>query len=198
MVEEINSGAAIYNKPEVHGVIHAGVGVSNLENSIAFYKTVLGFDKLLYEYEGYIPEINMIEGRSLPMKLAILERSYPEELNEDFLPAGIIKLFEAPGFNGRHIYHGRRWGDIGCMELSFDVSGLENVVSDIKSKGIKIYLPPVEIDMGTGSKGVIAYIQDPDGTIIELVEIKSVAWLSLAGFRRFAIPLLKLYDRVTG
>jgi hypothetical protein len=71
-------------------------------------------------------------------------------------------------------------------------------VNDIKSKGISIYLPPVEIDMGSGSKGVIAYIRDPDGTVIELVEIKTIAWLSVSSFKRFAIPILKLYDRLTG
>jgi predicted enzyme related to lactoylglutathione lyase len=74
------------------------------------------------------------------------------------------------------------------MELSMDVSNLKAVVAEIKAKGVEIYLPPIEIDMGSGSKGMIAYIRDPDGTIIELVEVKTVAWVSL----------LKAYDRITG
>lgn len=197
LVEEMD-GRQRYNKPEVRGVVHAGIGVSNMVESVRFYRTVLGFDRLLYEFEGNIQAVDLIEGRSLPMKLAILGRSQPGDVKETFLPAGMIKLFEVPGIKGRHIYSGRRWGDIGCMELGLDVTGLEEVVGEIQSKGVEIYLSPVEIDMGSGSKGVIAYIRDPDGTIIELVEIKTVAWLSAVRFKRFAIPLLRLYDRVTG
>ena len=71
-------------------------------------------------------------------------------------------------------------------------------VYTLAKKGLNIYLPPIEIDMGSGSKGVIAYIRDPDGTIIELVEVKKVAWLSMPNFRRVALPLIKVYDRLTG
>ena len=40
--------------------------------------------------------------------------------------------------------------------------------------------------MGSGSKGKVAYVRDPDGTIVEFVEIC-----------RVAMPALKLYDRLT-
>ncbi len=198
LIEDIKPGRPQYRKPEVQGVVHVGVGVSNLERSMRFYKSVLGFDRLLYKFQGYIPEMNELIGKPLPMKLAILERSRPYCRIHSFLPAGAIKLFEVPGYEGRHIYQGRRWGDIGCMELGLDVSNLEAVVDNVKGKGVKVYLPPVEIDMGSGSKGMIAYIRDPDGTIIELVEVKTVAWLSLSNFMRFAIPFLKAYDQFVG
>ncbi len=69
------------------------------------------------------------------------------------------------------------------MELAFDVSNLEAVVGDIKAKGVEVCLPPIDINMGSGSKGMIAYIRDPDGTIIELVEVKTVAWISMPAFK---------------
>ena len=49
---------------------------------------------------------------------------------------------------------------------------------DAKAKGAPVYLAPCEIDMGSGSKGKVAYILDPDGTIVEFVEI-----FSTRGFR---------------
>ncbi len=51
--------------------------------------------------------------------------------------------------------------------------------------------------MGSGSKGKVAYVRDPDGTIVEFVEICSIAWLSASTFMRVAMPALKLYDRLT-
>jgi len=43
----------------------------------------------------------------------------------------------------------------------------------------------------------VAYVCDPDGTIVEFVEICSIAWLSASTFMRVAMPELKLYDRLT-
>jgi catechol 2,3-dioxygenase-like lactoylglutathione lyase family enzyme len=188
LVEDIQPDRPQCRKPEVRGVVHVGVGVSDLERSKMFYESVLGFDKLLYEFQGHIPGMDQIIGSPLPMKLAILERSVPVHRLSGFLPDGALKLFEVPEYEGKHIYQGRRWGDIGCMELCMDVSNLEAVVAKMQAKGVEIYLPPVEIDMGSGSKGIVAYIRDPDGTIIELAEVKTVAWVSLPTFMRFVIP----------
>jgi len=80
--------------------------------------------------------------------------------------------------------------------VCLDVSDLMATVAAMREKGLSIYLPPVEINMGSGSKGLVAYIQDPDGTTIEFVEVKSIAWLSPAAFMRLAMPLLRLYDRL--
>ena len=198
LIEDIKPGRPQNRKAEVRGVVHVGVGVSNLERSRMFYESVLGFDKLLYEFQGHNPEMDPLTGSPLPMKLTILERSGPICRSAGLLPAGAIKLFEVPEHEGQHIYQGRRWGDIGCMELCMDVSDLEDVVAKMQAKGVEIYLPPVEIDMGSGSKGRVAYIRDPDGTIIELAEVKTVAWVSLSTFMRLVMPLLKAYDRLTG
>ena len=99
------------------------------------------------------------------------------------LPSGTLKLISVPDRKGGHIYTGRRWGDIGCMEFCMDVSNLEAAVEDAKNKGAPAYLQPCEVDMGSGSKGKVAYIRDPDGTIVEFVEIRSIGWVSASTFR---------------
>ncbi len=182
---------------EVHGVMHVGIGVSNLERSKAFYGSVLGFDRVLHEREGFIPAMDPVTGGALRMRLAILERSAPAcGPLASLLTRGIVKLFEFPDRKGKHLYAGRCWGDIGCMEVCLDVSDLMATVAAMREKGLQIYLPPVEINMGSGSKGLVAYIQDPDGTTIEFVEVKRIAGLSPAAFMRLAMPLLRLYDRL--
>ena len=197
LTEDSQPGVLDVPQAGVYGVTHVGIGVSNLDRSKEFYKTALGFDRLLYEFEGIVPEMESVAGRPLRAKMAILERSLPPTGSmANLLPRGVIKLYEVLDRKGRHIYDGRCWGDIGCMEMCLDVSNLLETVEAMKKKGIKIYLPPVEIGMGTGSKGLVAYIQDPDGTTIEFVEVKSVFWLSAASFMRVAMPIMRLYDRL--
>lgn len=201
LTEEVPAGGQARNgaKPAVFGLFHIGMGVSDLERSKTFYRNALGFDRVLFQFEGEMPEMEPVAGGLLRAKMAILERSQPPSGPLDgMLSRGVLKLFEVKDSRGCHAYEGRRWGDIGCMEFCMDVTDLPAVVADMKNKGIPIYLPPVEIDMGSGSKGMVAYVRDPDGSIVEFVEAKSIAWLGPRLFMTLAVPLLRLYDRLSG
>jgi catechol 2,3-dioxygenase-like lactoylglutathione lyase family enzyme len=197
LTEDVSPGNTGAARPAVRGVTHVGIGVSDLARSKEFYGAALGFDHVLYEHDGRMPEMDAVTGEARPMRMAILERSAPAcgPLAE-LLPRGVVKLFEVPGRNGKHLYDGRCWGDIGCMEVCLDVSDLMATVASMQQQGIEIYLPPVKINMGSGSRGLVAYVRDPDGTTIEFVEVQSIAWLPPALFMRTALPLLRLYDRL--
>lgn len=197
LVEEMESVHPAVGRPEIRGIQHVGIGVSNLSNAMAFYQSFLEFDRLIHTSEGHIPEMDALTHGPILFKTAILERSRPTQRASDFLPAGTVKLFEVPGYPGKHIYEGRRWGDIGCMEFCLDVTDIEATIAKINAGGIETFLNPAEIDMGSGTKGVVAYIRDPDGTTVELVEVRSVAWVSTPIFTRIALPFLRLYDRLT-
>ena len=197
LVEDIRPGQPSGGKPEVHGAIHVGIGVSDVERSKAFYGKVLGFDRQVYAFDGHDPDLDPISRGPLRVNVAILERSAPNRGAISELPSGTLKLISVPDQKGEHIYKGRRWGDIGCMEFCMDVSNLESTVEEAKGKGAPVYLPPCEIGMGSGSKGKVAYIRDPDGSIVEFVEICSIAWLSASAFMRVAMPVLKVYDRLS-
>ena len=197
LVEEIRPGEPAAKKPEVRGAFHVGIGVSDVERSKAFYGNVLGFDRQVYGFDGRNPDLDPVAGGPMRVQVAVLERSAANTAAISELPSGTVKLIAVPEQKGEHIYKGRRWGDIGCMEFCMDVSHLEGAVEAAKAKGAPVYLPPCEIGMGSGSKGKVAYIRDPDGTIVEFVEICSIAWLSASSFMRVAMPVLKLYDRLT-
>ncbi len=196
LVEDLHQGESISTKPEIHGIIHVGIGVSNMEKSEEFYKDVLGFDLSLYSHQGVISELDPVIGKSVSFNMKILERSASVPDPVAVLPAGIIKLIHVPEYQGKHIYKNRRWGDIGCMEFCMDVNDLNSLAEIIEKNGLNVFLSPVKIDMGSGSKGLVAYIRDPDGTLIEFVEIKTVAWISKNLFLRMIMPFLKLYDRI--
>ena len=98
----------------------------------------------------------------------VYSRLMPVPFREWLVSRG-IKLIEVPDGKGRHIYDGRSWGDVGCMEFCLDVSDLSSTVDVMEKKGIDLYFPPMELSMGTGSKGFFAYVRDADGTIVEFV-----------------------------
>lgn len=197
LTEDLQPGTPTPAKAEVHGVSHVGIGVSDLTQSTSFYQSVLEFDRLLCEFESIVPETDP-GGEPLRMKTALLERSADASGPlAGLLPRGAVKLIQIPAGPGRHIYDGRLWGDVGCMEFCLDVSDLLGTVALMKEKGVEIHLPPMEMSMGTGSKGFLAYIRDPDGTTVEFVEVQSIFWLSSSRFMRLAMPLLRLYDRLS-
>ena len=66
---------------------------------------------------------------------------------------------------------GRDTSDIGFMELSFDVSDIESTLDDMIKKGAKLIVPIFEQDMGMNTSAKFAYIKDPDGSKLELVEL---------------------------
>ena len=76
------------------------------------------------------------------------------------------------------MFEGRRWGDIGCMEFALDVTDLNGTFNNLLERGAMRYHPPTYIDMGSGSVGSFAYVKDPDGTTVELVEVKKAMYLS--------------------
>ncbi len=197
LTEDVKPGAAARAGAEVHGSSHVSIGVTDLKRSIAFYQSVLEFDRLVCEFDGIVPETEASGGDFQTRKTALLERSADATGPlAGLLPRGAVKLIEVPA-GARHLYEGRLWGDVGCMEFCLDVSDVPATVEVMKEKGVDIYLPPVEIGMGTGSKGLVAYIRDPDGTTVEFVEVQSIFWLSATRFMRIALPLLRLYDRLT-
>ena len=107
----------------------------------------------------------------------------------------------------RKIYEGRFWGDPGFIQVCFDVTGMDDMKVFCAEKGHPFTVdscPDGEIfDMGEAS-GRFAYIEDPDGTLIELVETGKVPVVKRLGVeidmtrRDPKKPLPKLLFRLMG
>ena len=157
------------------GIDYVAIGVSNLEQSITFYNTFLGYDIEIYKYEGECPEWDGLFGKDRKIKRALLQRSTkPQGPFRHFLKGGMIELIEVEGNSGKHNYEGRKWGDIGFMELCFDVSDIKGTVDALAAKGVQIAVPPYTQNMGQKTEATFAYIKDPDGSLLEFAEIKSL------------------------
>lgn len=160
-------------RPEVGGVRHVAIGVRDMERSLSFYRLVLGFEDTLYEFSGSLPEMEPVTGGK-ETEMVVLRHRPEGESALPLLESAVVKLVHTPKYRGKAIYEGRRWGDIGLMEMAFDVIDLPETVNRILARGAELYHPPTRVDMGSGTIGSFAYLKDPDGNVVELVEVEKV------------------------
>ncbi len=75
----------------------------------------------------------------------------------------------------------RLWGDLGYIHLCFDVQGMTNIRTKAKELGSPFTVDSSNsFDMGDAA-GHFSYVEDPDGTLIELVETHKVPILKALG-----------------
>lgn len=157
----------------VGGAIFPTIAVTDMERSLVFYRNILEYKEFVYDWKGIDPVLAAIPGGDRPMRRVLLHDPRPSTSFYSFyLDRGWIELVEVEGRKGPHIYHGRRWGDIGQMEICLDVNDIRGTFDELVARGAKPILEPNtdDFDMGHGSTALFAYIQDPDGTMIELAE----------------------------
>ena len=166
------------------GVAGAGIGVSNMEASIKFYAQALGYDKVLYDKTGIFEDISLLEGGGKRFRRVLLTHTQPTKGSfSRLLGASQIELFEACETKPRKIFANRQWGDLGFIHLCFDVKNMSAIKMDGEANGypFRVDSGSQDFDMGEAA-GHFAYIEDPDGTLIELVEtlkipiIKKIGW----------------------
>ena len=113
----------------------------------------------------------------------LLQHSKPRQgpFSRLFGPSQIelVTSLERPA---RKIYEDRIWGDPGFIHLCFDVQGMAALRKECEALGFPFTVDSSNsFDMGEAA-GHFAYIEDPDGTLIEFVEthkvpiIKKIGW----------------------
>jgi catechol 2,3-dioxygenase-like lactoylglutathione lyase family enzyme len=170
-------------KAPTGGVAGCLIGVSDIERSLPLYSGLLGYDRLVYDVRGVFPDLAAVPGGEREVRRVLLAQE-PERPGAfgPLLGPSRLELVQALGSRPRRIFQGRYWGDPGLIHLCFDVRGMEALKQELARRGY-----PFTVDsggafaMGEGA-GRFAYIEDPDGTLIEFVEtyrlalLKSVGW----------------------
>ena len=91
--------------------------------------------------------------------------------------SGTIELVQALDRTPRKIYEGRYWGDPGFIQICFDVVNMRELEKYCQEKGYPFTVDSCanqsQFDMGLAA-GHFTYIEDPDGTLIEMVEIHKI------------------------
>jgi len=126
---------------------HTSIRVSNMEKSIDFYTRFLGL-KLLNRRE--IPQNNA--------EIAFLQD-----------PEGKGARLELTYFRNQKKFVQAEYEDRLFDHLAFDIRDMDETISLVRREKVTITDEPFRLS-ATGN--LIAFIEDPDGTLIELIERK--------------------------
>jgi len=135
------------NQNNKQRILHTMLRISDMPRSILFYTEILGM-KVLRTFDQPKDKYTLtFLGYSDESESTVLELTYNYGVSEyDF---------------------GNAYGHI-----AIGVSDIQRVVTDIKKQGIQFSLEPTQLK---GSDEIIAFLFDPDGYQIELIE-RSATW----------------------
>ena len=129
---------------------HVGISVANLDESIAWYKEMLGFEEVM----------RMDQGATIKnMKIGHIRRGNC-----------YIELFQVEGAQPLPEYRRDPNADLGVhgvKHFGLQVSDAHAAIEELKAKGVEIAMGPVD------SPGVVfVFIRDNSGNTFELIEYK--------------------------
>ncbi len=155
------------------------IGVSNMEKSIDFYQNVLNYDKIIFDKTDVFDNLKNIAGGKEKFRRVLLTNSqHPKGAFSPVLGNSYIELVQKIDKSAKKIFKNRFWGDLGFIHLCFDIRNMEALKADCQKYGSPFTVDSgKKFDMGEAA-GRFAYIEDPDGTLIEFVET-------------FKIPIIK-------
>ncbi len=126
--------------------VHVSVRASNMERSIEFYSRFLGL-KLQSRREIKENKAEIAFLQDADRKGCTLELTFYNNQKRFFQPEYEERLFD---------------------HLGFEVPDLNKAIAMLRKENVTIIDEPFELNPNT----TIAFIEDPDGTLIELIERK--------------------------
>jgi lactoylglutathione lyase len=127
--------------------VHASIRTSNMDRSIDFYTRLLGLTRVsrreIPQNDAEIAFLQDPEGKGCILELTFYRKQ---------------KRFSQPDYEDRVFDH-----------LAFEVKGMAQTIATMRNQKVTITDEPFKLST-TGS--LIAFVEDPDGTLIELIEKK--------------------------
>ena len=173
---QITEAKSWFMKPKklaMGGPNGALIGVSDMDKSLALYSGILGYDKVLYDEVGVFEDLKDLPGGTKKFRRVLLTQTIkPSGGFAKLTGETFIELFQALDYHPKKIYKDRLWGDIGFVHLGFDVRGMIALGKELAAKGFGFTCDTDNaLTMGSSTSVHCTYIEDPDGTLIELIEV---------------------------
>lgn len=183
---QITQGKSWFIQPknvQMGGPNGVTIGVSNIEKSLALYADILGYDKVMMDETGVFEDWKHISGGQKRFRRVLLTQSNkPGGGFANLTGQTYIELAQAIDYTPKKIYENRMWGDIGFVHLGFDVRGMKRLGEDLATKGFGFTCDTDDaLTMGGSTRVHCTYIEDPDGTLIELIEVFKIPIIEKLG-----------------
>ena len=165
------------------GTVGCSIGVSKMASAIKFY-SLLGYDSILSDKEGVFKDWENIPGGDEKYRRVLLSQSNPSGGGFSKLAGkSYIELVENKSSRKPlKIYEGRLWGDIGFVHLGFDVRNMSALGEKLKNAGHGFTCDTKDVlSMGESTKVHCTYCEDPDGTLIEMIEVYKIPIIEKLG-----------------
>lgn len=165
------------------GVVGAVIGVSDMDKALHFYRSVLGIDEVVYSGEAPMQDVPGGQASGETCKRVLLKKQVANKgAFSKLLGAVQIELIQNTAISPQKIYDNRYWGDCGFIHICFDALDMDGLKSDSTKAGYCFTVDSANsFDMGEAA-GRFCYVEDPDGTLIELVETHKVPVLKKFGW----------------
>jgi catechol 2,3-dioxygenase-like lactoylglutathione lyase family enzyme len=170
------------------GAYGAIIGVSDIGKSKAVYSDILGYDQVVYDSTGSFADLANLTGGKNKFRRILLKRSEPfSGYFSNMFGQSVIELVSSEGNPGKRIYKDRFWGDPGFIHLCYDIWEMDELRKYCSNAGFPFAVDSQQshqgnsFDMGEAA-GHFAYIEDPDGILIEFVEAHKLPVMKKLGW----------------
>ena len=165
------------------GTAGCSIGVSDMEKAISFYG-LLGYDEVIFDETNVFEDWSTLLGGDKKYRRVFLSQQNPSGGGFSKL-AGKSYIELVKDVSGRKpikIYEGRLWGDIGFVHLGFDVRNMEALGQRLEEEGHGFTCDTKDVlSMGESTKVHCTYCEDPDGTLIEMIEVYKIPIIEKLG-----------------
>jgi catechol 2,3-dioxygenase-like lactoylglutathione lyase family enzyme len=166
----------------------AVIGSSDINRSLRVYSEILGYDNIVYDMEGTFDDLQPLNGGKGLFRRVLLKHS-SNRLGgfSRLLGPSEIELVQSLDREPERIFKDRYWGDLGFIHLCYDIRGMAQLRKECFEKGFPftvdsdVHPKGESFDMGEAA-GHFAYIEDPDGTLIEFVETHRIPIMKKMGW----------------
>jgi catechol 2,3-dioxygenase-like lactoylglutathione lyase family enzyme len=163
------------------GITGAVIGVVSMEKALHFYRFFLGINEIIYDVINTFSDTH--NGAPTYCRRVLLKKKQTEKGAFSHLLGAIeIELVQSLDRQAVVIFKDRLWGDNGFIHLCFDVINMEALKKHAATLGISFTVDSHEAFAMENAAGRFCYSEDPDGTLIELVEthkipiVKKIGW----------------------
>lgn len=187
---QFEKGFDWFRKENKHTGASSGaiIGVTDIDKARIVYSEILGYDEVIYDKTGVFDDLSGISGGDKKIRRVLLKHSRKRRGGFSKLFGNSqVELISCVDRKPEKIFKNRFWGDLGFIHLCYDIHGMEKMKEACERKGFPFTVDSFEnykgnsFDMGEAA-GHFAYIEDPDGTLIEFVEthkipiFKKIGW----------------------
>lgn len=158
-----------------NGVAGCSIGVTDIDSSLKLYSNLLGYDEVVFDRKGTFNDWGHLPGGKEQYRRIRLKQSAPTGGGfARVMGATFIELVQALDRIPARTFQGRIWGDSGFVHLGLDVKGMKKLGANLSAEGFPFKCDSNDaLSMGQ-TKVHCTYIDDADGTLIELIEVYKV------------------------